>query len=83
MPRVVARLFSLPLKRTPKFHYHRRTEVSTGANRGAGTRGLARQSSDSNFGLGQNPTLKPGTQIINRSSASRRAQPRFIFLFPA
>src|SRR6202051_4230248 len=42
MPRVVARPFSLPLKRRANFHYHRRTEVSTSANRRAATRGLAR-----------------------------------------
>src|ERR1700737_2446326 len=42
MPRVEARPFSLRLKRRPKFQYHRRTEVSTRANRRAGTRGLAR-----------------------------------------
>jgi len=38
MPRLATRLFSLPLKRRPKFHYHRRAEVSTSANRRAGPR---------------------------------------------
>jgi hypothetical protein len=33
MPRVAARPVSLSLKRRPNFHYHRRMEVSTSANR--------------------------------------------------
>src|SRR5260370_714792 len=41
LPRLAAWLFSLPLKRRPKFHYHRRSDVSTSANRRAGPRGSA------------------------------------------
>jgi hypothetical protein len=33
-----AAFFDGPLKRTTKFHYHRRTEVSTSANRRTGAR---------------------------------------------
>jgi hypothetical protein len=48
MPRVTARLFSLPLKRRPKFHYHRRTEVYIGGD------AIVMQSSPSIF-------VEPGT----------------------
>src|ERR1700684_1765682 len=40
----VAPPFSMSLKRTPKFHYHRRAEASTTTSRRAGGRGVPRQS---------------------------------------